>query len=239
MTKIFIVLCAMFFILNCGISEEIYRRDMNNLKNQIADLEEQKANLINDKKKCNDELSTLRKERGSLDTDLQKALKKIDELKEIAEKRKAVFERLKSGLQSMVAAGKLKVKMERGQMIVEMGEKVLFDVGKSKLKQEGIQALGELTPVLISFQGRKFQIAGHTDNTGSDEFNWRLSTERALSVVRFMIEQGMPADRVSASGYGMYQPIETNETPEGRALNRRIEILLLPNLEELQIPEID
>jgi chemotaxis protein MotB len=157
----------------------------------------------------------------------------MEELKQQALKRKQALQSLKAKLQEMVAAGKLKVRTDRGRIIVEMSEQVLFDVGQSKLKPEGMAALDELTPILISLQGRHFQVAGHTDNTGSEATNWKLSVNRALEVTMYMIERGMPPDRISAAGYAFYAPVAPNDTPEGRARNRRIEIVLVPNIEEL------
>jgi chemotaxis protein MotB len=233
-------LLPLFILLNCGsISQDVYRRDTMMLKNQIADLEQQKDQLITEKKKLMDEMSSLTKEKGALSGDLKKAFDKIEELKTLADKRKKVWENLKASLQSMISAGQLNVKMVQGKMVVMMAEKILFDVGKSNLKAEGIQALSQLTPILSNMVGREFQVAGHTDNTGSDEKNWKLSTERALSVVNVMIEQGMPPERISATGYGKFHPVATNETPEGRTENRRIEITLVPNLEELQVQDVE
>ena len=88
--------------------------------------------------------------------------------------------------------------------------------------------------MLRQIPDREFQIAGHTDNTpmrGGD--NWQLSTARAVTVLRFMVQSGVPANRLSASGYADTQPVATNDTDEGRGQNRRIDIVLLPNLNEL------
>ena len=219
--------------MGCGISKDIYKRDTENLKRQIAEITRENQSLIKEKKRLEKELEALAKEKGSLSKDLKEALRKMEELKAQAAKRKAALDALKAKLQELVDAGKLKVKTEGGLIKVEMAEKVLFDVGRYNLKPEGKAALDELTPILASLTNRRFQVAGHTDNTGSPEFNWKLSVNRALEVVLYMIKQGMPPERISAAGYGMYQPIAPNDTPEGRAQNRRIEIILVPNIEEL------
>lgn len=237
--KRFLIMLIFLFLASCGISEKVYQRDMKKLQDQIVECEGKKEDIIKQKQKLIADLDSLTKEKGALSVDLKKAIMKKEELEALADKRKKAFENLKNQLQSMIAAGKLKVKMFKGQMVVEMAEKVLFDVGKDKLKREGQEALVELTPILAGLEGRMFQVAGHTDSQGSDEMNWRLSVNRALSVVEFMIEQGMPSERISAAGYSKFHPVATNETPEGRAQNRRIEIILVPNLEELQIGDID
>lgn len=220
-------------IAGCGIKEEVYLRDMNTLRDQIAGIEKDKGSLIAEKKRLMDELALVGKEKGALSKDLKTALDRVDDLKEQAARRKAALDSLKGKLQAMVAAGKLRIRTDRGRMIVEMAEQVLFDVGRYRLKQDGKDALEQLTPILASLEARNFQVAGHTDDTGSDITNWNLSVNRAREVVFHMIEMGMPPHRISASGYGKFAPVAANDSPEGRAQNRRIEIVLVPNLEEL------
>ncbi|MBM4387106.1 MAG: hypothetical protein FJ088_05165, partial [Deltaproteobacteria bacterium] len=157
------ILPVFLFLASCGISEKVYQRDMNKLQDQIVECEGKKDELIKQKQKLMTDLDSLAKEKGALSVDLKKAIMKKEELEALAEKRKKAFESLKNQLQTMIAAGKLKVKMFKGQMVVEMAEKVLFDVGKDKLKKEGQEALVELTPILSGLEGRMFQVAGHTD----------------------------------------------------------------------------
>jgi len=137
----------------------------------------------------------------------------------------------------MVDAGKLRVRIVRNRMVVELSENILFDSGKADLKGEGKSALEEVATVLATISGREFQVTGHTDNIPikSPRFpsNWELSTARAVTVTRFLADNGVPADRVSAAGYADTQAVASNDTPEGRQQNRRIEIVLMPNLEEL------
>jgi chemotaxis protein MotB len=129
------------------------------------------------------------------------------------------------------------VRVVRNRMVIELPDNVLFDSGAAELKPEGQATLIEIVQVLRSIEGRQFQVAGHTDNVPirSRRFpsNWELSGARAVTVARFMIDQGMPSDRISAAGYADTQAIETNDTDEGRQRNRRIEIALVPNLDEL------
>ncbi len=217
----------------CGISKDVYQRDVQALQQQIKDLERDKGVLIGEKRRLTDELARLGQEKGVLSQDLKNALDRMEELRRQAQKRKAALDTLKAKLQEMQAAGKLRVRTSRGLLIVEMSEQVLFDVGKYQLKPDGKAALAQLTPILATLEGRQFQVAGHTDDTGSPLANWRLSMNRAMEVTLFMIEQGMPPERLSAAGYGLYAPVAPNDTPENRAKNRRIEIILVPNIEEI------
>lgn len=220
----------------CGINEDVYNRDVTNLKEQINQLRTEGEQLGAEKRRCLEDYAALAKEKGNLSGSLSDALQKIEELKAIAAKRKEVLDRLAASLQEMVAAGKISVVRRNGRLVVQIAENILFDVGKSKLKPEGEIALAELAPLLAAV-GRQFQVTGHTDNTGSAELNWKLSVDRAMSVLWRMIEAGYPGERLSAAGYAFYEPVATNDTPEGRQLNRRVEVVLIPNLDELEIPE--
>jgi chemotaxis protein MotB len=114
---------------------------------------------------------------------------------------------------------------------------VLFDSGKTVIKPAGQTALARVAQVLAGITDRKYQVAGHTDDVPihSARFpsNWQLSTARAVEVVNFLITGGMKAQQLSAAGYGEFDPVAPNDTPENRALNRRIEIVLEPNLADL------
>ncbi len=151
--------------------------------------------------------------------------------------RLAEYNSMLKQLKSMIDSGKLKVRIVRNKMVIELPEAVLFASGSAKLKPEGIRVLAELGPVLASIKGRQFQVGGHTDDkpirTKRFPSNWELSGARAIDVTKLLIEYGVPGTRVSAAAYADTQPVADNETPEGRALNRRIEIALQPNLDEL------
>ena len=98
---------------------------------------------------------------------------------------------------------------------------------------EAKPVLAELAAALQGLSDRRFQVAGHTDTTGSDALNWRLSVARAVSVVETLVADGVPAKNLSAGGYGPHMPVAGNETEEGKKRNRRVELLLMPDLGEL------
>jgi len=154
-----------------------------------------------------------------------------------AQQRLATFRSMLERFNNMIASGKLRVRIVRGRMVVELSENILFDSGRADLKSEGQQALTEVAGVLAAIPDRDFQIAGHTDNIPikSARFpsNWHLSTARALTVTTYLADHGVPSGRLSAAGYADTQPAASNDTPEGRQQNRRIEIVLMPNLDEL------
>ena len=154
-----------------------------------------------------------------------------------AAKRLQEYNSMLKQLKSMIDSGKLTVRIVRNKMVIELPEAVLFASGSAKLKKEGIRVLAELGPVLASLKGREFQVGGHTDNkpirTKRFPSNWELSGARSIDVAELLIEYGVPGNRISAAAYADTQPGESNDTAEGRAKNRRIEIALQPNLDEL------
>lgn len=167
----------------------------------------------------------------------QRALAELRAREAQAQARLETFRQMLQRLRALITAGTLRVEIRNGRMVVVLDEAILFDSARAALKEEAHGALTELTGVLGGLQGRSFQVTGHTDNMPIHnrrfDSNWELSSARAVTVARFMIEQGLTADRVSAAGYAETQPINDNSTPELRAQNRRIEIALMFNLDEL------
>jgi chemotaxis protein MotB len=147
-----------------------------------------------------------------------------------------MFRQLAEKLRSMVDAGQIKVTVRNGRMLLALPNDILFDSGKTELKPEGKDALAKVAKVLATMD-RRFLVAGHTDNlpikTKKFQSNWELSTQRALEVVRLLIDNGMKPSQVGAAGYAEYDPAADNATAEGQKQNRRIEIVVEPNLSEL------
>ncbi|MCS7086364.1 MAG: OmpA family protein, partial [Bacteroidia bacterium] len=106
---------------------------------------------------------------------------------------------------------------------------IFFDFDKATLRKESFIELEALAKLLRENPYVKVGIYGHTDNTGSTEYNIKLSQERAESVVNYLISRGIPTHRLLAKGFGASQPIESNETSAGRSKNRRTELIILSN----------
>lgn len=109
----------------------------------------------------------------------------------------------------------------------EYAKTILFNSGKSTIKDESITVLNDIVSILQEYPKAKFAIEGHTDSVGSDVLNQKLSQERASSVMRFLIENGVASTRLTSQGYGESQPLGSNATKAGRAINRRVEINLI------------
>ncbi len=167
----------------------------------------------------------------------QAQLAELKKQQERAERDAEAFRSLADKLKAMIDAGQLEVVMRKGRMTLKLPDEILFPPGSKRLKKDGKDALLSVIEVLKSVEDRDFLIAGHTDNVpvkgGGFHSNWDLSTARAVEVVNLMIENGMTPERLAAAGYGEFDPVGDNTTDEGRAKNRRLEIILMPKLEDL------
>ncbi len=162
---------------------------------------------------------------------------KDDEISELGNAKKLLEKQLKREI------GDKEVRLEmaeKGLAIIFLSE-VLFDSGKTDIKKEANSPLDKVAKVLKeNLPGREIGISGHTDNEpikySGWKSNWELSTARATSVLHYLVdERGVAPEKVSATGHGKYKPTESNDTPEGRRQNRRVEITILPkNIEKIQ-----
>jgi chemotaxis protein MotB len=227
----------------CGVDDHTHQAALRDLQ-QHKQLVSQRDGLLQSKDR---ELDDLRKRLAALETDkagansaLANAKKTMEDLTQAqaqAEARAAQFRTLVEKFRKMTESGKLKVEIRDNRMIVSLGDRILFDPGKTQVKKEGAETLKQVTEILKQVRGRDFQVAGHTDNapirSARYRSNWDLSAARAVEVVNFMITSGMEPGRLSAAGYSDQAPVAPNDTPEGRTNNRRIEITLMPNLDDL------
>lgn len=193
------------------------------------------------------ELFDLQIKRQDLQKELQESNLQLEMLKELeaeTKKRNEIYAQFVARLQDMIDAGQLSVTIRNGRIVIELPDKILFDSGRAQLNHAGRKALTQVAGILSQFQERRFQVEGHTDDKpiSSALFpsNWELSSARALAVVHLLIEGGVSPMNISAAGFGEYHPKADNATPEGRQLNRRIEIVMLPNLDILsdEIPKL-
>jgi chemotaxis protein MotB len=171
-----------------------------------------------------------------------------------ADKRMAAIEEIQKQFAKMIDTGQLRVVARHGQLVLSLPSEVLFPTGSASLSKTGEYAVVEVGAVLKRFPDRRFLIVGHTDNqdfakpkavpasagsaagetpTCIATDNWQLSTERALTVVRVLTTAGMKAENLIPAGEGEHDPVASNSTSDGRQRNRRIEIALLPAINEL------
>jgi chemotaxis protein MotB len=239
LTALFILL-AMYILgtqLGCVPQQTGESKEADDLKDQIekakADCDEKMKQLKSD----NEAMKAQLDEMGKTHTTMQELIDQLHKQQAQAEKRLGMLTNMLSKFKSLIAAGKLRIKIRNGKMVLVLPSAVLFKSGKANLSKGGEETLSEVAPVLASIEGREFQVAGHTDDQPilKSEFtsNWQLSTARALSVVQFLQDKGVPPENLSAAGYSEYQPVAKNVPGQGKGQNRRIEIILMPNLDEL------
>jgi len=245
---------ALAVVLSGCVKKSTYQKALAEnarLEKELADSRRQQAETektLGDKiKELEGQLGTLDAATKSKETELgkvrgekeatEKELAELRRQKEAAEKRIAAYKALQDKFRALVDTGKLQVVFRNGQMTLKLPSGILFPSGSADLSKAGEAALAEVVKILMQFKDRRFLVAGHTDNqpirTSDFKNNWYLSTARANSVVQFMIKQQFPAKSLAAAGYGEFDPVAKNDTEQSREQNRRIEIILVPNLEEL------
>jgi chemotaxis protein MotB len=146
----------------------------------------------------------------------------------------STYDELVGKLEQEIERGEVRISELKGKLTVNVVDKILFDSGKAALKSAGVKVLQQIGDILNSAVDKNIQVEGHTDNvpisgslTTKYPSNWELSTARATTVLHFLQDRvGVSGERLSAVGYGEYQPISSNATAEGRAENRRIQIVL-------------
>ncbi|TGK06832.1 endoflagellar motor protein [Leptospira semungkisensis] len=179
------------------------------------------------------------KDMAAMEKDKLALMRSVDDMKRIQEetnRRVEEYRNLLSSFKSMIDSGKLKIKIVDGRMVVVLSSDILFPPGLANLSPKGIDAIKEVTGILASLPGRRFQVEGHTDDvpTGVKGYsNWELASARALTVLHTMVKSGMPEERISAASMGASKPSVPNTTPENKAANRRIEIVIVPDLSNL------
>lgn len=186
------------------------------------------------------EKGELAKERERLETEQKNLAKEVDELKRMraaADKRNAEYQTLIGKLAKMIDAGTLQVKVRGGRMLVQLSSDVVFPPGGTKIKPEAKEAFTQIADTLKQFTDRKFQVIGHSDATPirTERFpsNWELSMARSLEVVKLLIDAGVPPEMLSAAGSAEFDPLVANDTDENKAMNRRVELVFVPKIDEL------
>jgi len=208
------------------------------LQADSADLAQGRATMTSRFEEARDEvhrLETLLDERGSEYRRLQMRLDQLAAVEREVRERNRIYQEVLGKFQSLIDAGQLSVSITRGRMVINLPQDILFASGSATVGSEGRETIAQVASVLADLSDRSFQVEGHTDNVpiSNAQFpsNWELSTARALSVVRLLVRGGVPPQNLSGAGYGEYQPVASNDDATGRRKNRRIEIVMLPNLD--------
>ncbi len=190
------------------------------LEKDNASLKEQKTTLETDKAAAQQQVTTLEQQKASLMASSQQ--------------QQQQYEQLVQGLSKEVEKGQLQVRQYKNMLAVDLAEQIFFDSGKATLKKGGKEVLKKVGDALKGYENKIIRVVGHTDNVpvakslqATFPTNWELSVARATNVVRYLQEVGVPPERMVPSGRAEYDPVASNDTPEGRQKNRRIEIMLI------------
>jgi chemotaxis protein MotB len=162
-------------------------------------------------------------------SDIERIKALEEELQELRSTKSILEERLAKEIEDK----QVRLKMVEKGLVITFVAEVLFDSGKAKLREESFPILDKVARILREeVPEHDIGIEGHTDNQPIKyspwKSNWELSVQRALSVLQYLIDKGIDPKRLRATGYGEYRPVASNDTPEGRQLNRRVEIVILP-----------
>lgn len=203
------------------------------LEGQVKTLDKKLRTMAVSKEALEKKLRILDKENRSLKT-LMESEKYIKEQK--MEEVSSTYESLIKDMEKEINKGQVIISELKGKLTVQMLNEILFDSGSTRIKEGGLKAIERVGKILKEVQDRQIRIEGHTDSRPIGHIlkrrfpsNWELSAARATSVVRYLQEKvGIDPSHLSATGYGPYRPAASNDTAEGRARNRRIEIVLAP-----------
>ncbi len=250
----FLALLIGFMFTSCGPSKKLL--DCEAKADKLQKDNSHNLGLLNEcnmqVKQLTDEQASLKKENALVQSDLQAAnteskmtiadqAKRLKNFQNMIQAQRDVMNKLKNSIADALINYKtdeLTVYIKDGNVYVSLEEKLLFKSGSDVVDPKGKEALKTLANVLNSTKDVTVMIEGHTDNvpikTKLFKDNWDLSTARATSILRILTtEYGFDSNRITASGRGQFHPVKTNETAEGRAANRRTEIILSPDLNEI------
>lgn len=217
---------------------------LEQLQREAVDRAEQAKDLREDLAVCRQSLAGCRQEAGQNASALEAVRARVAEEKRHLDKE---FEALSARLREADQSRDVAIERLRNDLaVIRVGARVLFDSGSAVLKPSGKQVLKLIAATLNQFPQRPVRVDGHTDDRpivtpavkARFPSNWDLSAGRAVAAARFLEEQGVAPTRLMPTGLGEFHPVADNDTPEGRARNRRIEIVLMPPEERLPTREL-
>lgn len=242
--------------LDLGDELRANKRKLTNLNNEFDQLNAYYKNLLNSSGKMNrdlveqkeqllaiqDNLQKTRKLNDSLSESLTEREKKVKELENVLESKDKAVQDLKNTINNALLSFKesdLTVNVKNGKVYVSLAEQLLFGSGSVDVDKKGISALQQLAKAIKDQKDLQILVEGHTDNVPVSkkspymQDNWDLSVMRATAIVRILTSAGLSPTQVTASGRGEYIPLSSNDSSQTRQRNRRTEIIIAPNLDEV------
>lgn len=215
-----------------------YKNLLNNSGKLNRDLAQQKDQLL----AIQDNLDRTRKMNDSLSTSLAEREKKVKELEQVLSNKDKAVKDLKDRISNALLNFKendLTVNVKNGKVYVSLAEQLLFGSGSIEVDSKGVTALQQLGKAIKDQKDIQVMIEGHTDNVPISkkslymQDNWDLSVMRATSITKILMKAGVSANQITAAGKGEFSPLAANDSPQSRQKNRRTEIIITPNLDEL------
>lgn len=185
---------------------------------------------------CAPTKATLRKENKRLQKESEALTRQLAKGEAALEKMKAENAQIQKELEELAVSSEIRVQETKKGLVIIFLDQVLFDSGKAEIKESAFPILEKVAQIIRKHSKRGILIEGHTDDVpigvglrSKYQTNWELSTSRATSILRYLLEKyDLPPAQLSAVGYGEYHPVASNATEEGRAQNRRVEIVIQP-----------
>lgn len=221
-----------------------YQTQSQDLEAKVTKLEKKVADLEENNKNLNEALNATKDKKDKMITDLtqdkqtlqEKLNAMIKEKEESISSLKQTYDNLMQNMQSEIKNGEIQITQLKGKLTVNMVDRILFNSGEAEINKQGQGTLTKVGAILKGIRDKQIRIEGHTDNMpiskelqSKFETNWELSAARATHVARYLIEKAEVEPKfISIAGYADTRPVDDNATSEGRAKNRRIEIVLVP-----------
>src|SRR6202034_3451568 len=214
--------------------------EVGQLKQQIGDLNKKVADLNNQAGMLSSDAANKQSQLNMSKEEIIAQQKRLAELQALMDRQKKAIEQIRQKMTDALVgfnSNELTVAIKNGKVYVSLQENLLFPSGSAVVNPKGKQALGKLAEVLNNNPDITVDIEGHTDSVpirGRYQDNWALSVARSTAIVRILTtDYQVDPVRVIASGHSSYEPVQDNGTADGRAQNRRTEIILTPKLDEL------
>lgn len=224
----FISLCA-FSLTGCA--------ELKQLRMENADLKCSLDQINKEKQACREALQQKQDQLTRREVDLRTKDIELEKKQAMLEEQSRAFTRTQEDMKTELESKQVEIRNLEGKLSFTIVDSILFESGRAEIKPEGMEALKKVADMLKDIQNKEIIVAGYTDSTRIMgnlakiyPSNWELSAARAISVVKVLLAGGVDPELISTSGFGEYRPVAENNTPEGRAKNRRMEIMLVPKL---------
>ena len=241
---------------NLGIDKRNASQRLAQLEKDYGQLNNNYKNLLNSSGKLNrdmaqqqeqllsmqENLERTRKVNDSLSVSLSEREKKVKELEQVLANKEKAVQDLRTRISNALLNFKendITVKVKNGKVYVSLAEQLLFNSGSIEVDAKGVTALQQLGKAIKDQRDINIMVEGHTDNVPISKRsqymndNWDLSVMRATSITKILMKAGVSPQQITASGRGEFSPLASNDTPQNKQRNRRTEIIITPNLDEL------